>query len=89
MTIPAPMELQIGMNARRTESFHTRLVRGVIDLIMSHPIVVLDSVRRDLGSGSLLCCCRLDSRRWLLIITSVGVDWQEGEFFLFVAGNTH
>ena len=47
MTTPAPMELKIGMNACCTKSFYTRLVSEAVDLIMSHPIVVLGSVRRD------------------------------------------
>src|SRR5882757_6248743 len=73
MTIPARVEQSIGMNGPRTDSFRTRVVRGVIELIKARPIVVLDSARKDLGSGSSSYHYRLDSRHWLRTITSVGV----------------
>jgi hypothetical protein len=69
------------MNGLRTDKSHTRVVRGVLDLIMAHPIVVLDSVVKDSGSGSSSYYCRLDLRRWWLTITSIGVVLQEGAFF--------
>ena len=74
------MEQSTGMNGHRTDKSHTRAVRGVIDLIMEEPIVVLDSALKDFCSGSSSYYCRLDSRGWWLTITSVGVDWQEGTF---------
>jgi hypothetical protein len=83
-TSPAKMEQSIGMNGHRTDSFRTRVVKRVIDLIMARPIAVLDSVRKDFGSGSLFYYCPSHSRRWWLTTTSVGVEWQEGVFFLFV-----
>ena len=88
MTTPAKMEQSIGMNERRTDSFRTRVVKRVIGLIMARPIAVLDSVRKDLGSGSSFYYCPLDSQHWWLTTTSVGVEWQEGVFF-FPSSDIH
>ena len=77
------MEQSIGMNGHRIDKFHTRVVRGVLGLIVVHPIVVLDSALKDSGSGSSSYYCHLDSRDWWLTFTSVGVEWQEGGFFFF------
>jgi len=68
------------MNGHRTDKSHTRVVRGVPDLIMAYPIVVLDSALKDSGSGSSSYYCRLDLRRWWLTITSIGVVLQEERF---------
>ena len=76
------MEQNTGMNGHPTDKSHTRLVRGVIDLIMEKLIVVLDSARKDFSSGSSFYYYLLDSQRWWLTITSVGVEWQEGALFL-------
>ena len=82
-TRSARVEQSTGMNGHRTDKFHTRVVSKVIDLIVEKRIVVLGSARKDFCSGSSSYCCRLDSLGWLLTITSVGVEWQEGAFFLF------
>ena len=57
----------------------TRAVRTVTDLIMGKFIVVLDSNLKGFGFGSLSCCYRLDSLRWWLTFTCIGVEGQEGE----------
>jgi hypothetical protein len=81
-TRSARMEQSTGMNGHLTDKSRTRPVRGVIDLIMAKPIVVLDSALKGFCSGSSSYYCRLDSRGWWLTITSAGVELQEGAFFL-------
>ena len=74
------------MKGHRIGASLTRAVRTVTDLIVAKFIVVLDSNLKGCGFGSLSCCYRLDSLRWWLIFTSIGVEGQEGEssfaFFL-------
>lgn len=69
------------MNGRHTDASLFRAVWMGIDLIMAHAMPVLDLNLKELCSGLWSCRCRLDSRRWWLTISSVGMECQEGEFF--------